>query len=133
MKQKWPGLLTNGVILMHDNARPHTAGTVKWSLDNFKWIVFPHPPYSPDLAPSDYYLFPDLKCHLDGLRFATTDELQNAIASFFRNLGTSWYALGIGKLIQRYNKCLDNGGIMSKNRLFFPLSSVIFRDFLRYF
>ena len=47
----------NKVILQHDNARPHVAQVVKTYLETLKWDVLPHPPYSPDLAPSDYYLF----------------------------------------------------------------------------
>jgi len=40
--------------------------------------VMHHPPYSPDLAPSDYHLFPNLKQHLRGQRFSTDDELKYA-------------------------------------------------------
>ena len=45
------------VILQHDNARPHVAKPVKTYLETLKWEVLPHPPYSPDIVPSDYYLF----------------------------------------------------------------------------
>ena len=46
------------IILLHDNARPHTvAAPVKNYLETLKWEVLPHPPYSPDIAPSDYHLF----------------------------------------------------------------------------
>jgi len=41
------------VILLHD-ARPHVAKIVKKYLETLKWDVLPHPPYSPDIAPSDY-------------------------------------------------------------------------------
>ena len=44
------------VILQHDNARPHVAKPVKTYLETLKWEVLPHPPYSTDIAPSDYYL-----------------------------------------------------------------------------
>jgi len=42
------------VILLHDNARPHVAKVVKKYLETLKWDVLPHPPYSPDIAPSDW-------------------------------------------------------------------------------
>jgi len=42
------------VILLRDNARPHVAKVVKKYLETLKWDVLPHPPYSPDIAPSDY-------------------------------------------------------------------------------
>ena len=45
------------VILQHNNARPHVAKVVKTYLETLKWEVLPHPPYSPDVAPSDYHLF----------------------------------------------------------------------------
>ena len=45
------------IILLHDNARPHVAAPVKTYLEILKWEVLPHPPYSPDIAPSDYHLF----------------------------------------------------------------------------
>ncbi|KAG5319625.1 MOS1T transposase, partial [Pseudoatta argentina] len=45
------------VILFHDNARPHVAKPVKTYLETLKWEVLPHPPYSPDIAPSDFHLF----------------------------------------------------------------------------
>ena len=43
-----------------------------------------HPQYSPELAPSDYYLFQNLKSHLRGTRFRDNDELNAAIEAWFR-------------------------------------------------
>ena len=45
------------MILQHDKARPHIAQLVETYLEKLKWQVLPHPPYSPDIAPPDYYLF----------------------------------------------------------------------------
>ena len=45
------------VILQHNNARRHVARPVKTYLETLKWEVVPHPPYSPDVVPSDYHLF----------------------------------------------------------------------------
>jgi len=45
------------VILQHDNARPHVAKVIKTYLETLEWEVLLHPPYSPDVAPSDYHLF----------------------------------------------------------------------------
>jgi transposase len=50
-------MLISGVVLLNDNARPHTATRTRALLENFNWGLFDHPPYSPDLAPSDYHLF----------------------------------------------------------------------------
>ncbi len=64
VKAKRSGLLTKGVVILHNNARTHTTGTTVAFLTNFGWITFHHPPYSPDLTPSDYYLFPRVKMWL---------------------------------------------------------------------
>ena len=52
------GKLSRGIVLIHDNTRPHTAGQTQTLLhDEFHLDTFDHPPNSPDLAPSDCYLF----------------------------------------------------------------------------
>ncbi|GFW79368.1 mariner Mos1 transposase [Trichonephila clavipes] len=61
VQNKRRGKLTSIIFFLHDNARPHTANCTQELLNSFKWEVFPHPPYSPDLAPSDFHLFPKLK------------------------------------------------------------------------
>ncbi len=48
-------------ILHQDNARPHTARIITDYLEKIKIRVMPHPPYSPDEAPCNFYLFPFLK------------------------------------------------------------------------
>ena len=61
------GKLSRGIVLIHDNARPHTARLTQTLLrDEFHWDTFDHPPYSPDLAPSDFHLFLKMKEHLAG-------------------------------------------------------------------
>jgi transposase len=50
-------MLTYGVVFLHDNARSHGVARTRTLLDHFNWELFDHPPYSPDLAPSDYHLF----------------------------------------------------------------------------
>ena len=54
---KRPSLRKNQVVFLQDNARPYTAKKVKELLASFQWDVLKHPPYSLDLAPSDYHLF----------------------------------------------------------------------------
>jgi len=44
-------------LLQHNNARPHTSLKTMEHTANLGWTVLPHPPYSPDLAPSDFHLF----------------------------------------------------------------------------
>ncbi len=64
-----PGLRDDGIFLIHDNARPHTAASVQELLRTFHWYIFGHPAYLPDLAASDFFLFPQLKRELRGKCF----------------------------------------------------------------
>jgi len=57
------------VSFLQDNARPHVASRTMDTIQKPKWNVLPHPPYSPDLAPSDYHLFGPLKEYLGRKRF----------------------------------------------------------------
>lgn len=107
IQNKRRGLLTRGVVFVHDNARPHTARRTNELLAKFKWDVFDHPPYSPDLAPSDFHLFPNMKRWLASQRFANDEELQNAVNGWLHSQAADFYAEGISKTVPRYDKCLN--------------------------
>ena len=61
IRSKCRGLLSKRVLLLHDNPHPHTAAYVVDTPCALKFEVLKHPPYSPDLAPSDFHLFGPLK------------------------------------------------------------------------
>ena len=76
-------------ILHHDNAQAHNALSVKRYLAKNNIPVMGHPPYTPDLAPCDFYLFPKIKYALKGTRFDSVDavkakatQLLNSIAQY---------------------------------------------------
>ena len=62
---------------LHDNAKPHTSKITRQKLEEFGWEVLPHPPYSPDLAPSDYHLFRSLRNHLVKKQFDDQAQLKS--------------------------------------------------------
>ena len=68
------------VILQHNNARPHVAKVVKTYLEMLKWEVL-HPPYSPNVAPSDYHLFRSMAHGLADQHFRSYEEVKNWIDS----------------------------------------------------
>ena len=103
--------LSCGIVLIHDNARPHTARQTQTLLhDEFHWDTFDHPPYGPDLAPSDFYLFLKTKKHLAGRRFTDDEDLQHAVVDWLNSQAAVWYEEGINKLVSRYDKCLSVQG-----------------------
>jgi transposase len=69
------------VFFLQDNARPDSAALTMATLLKLKWDVLPHPPYSPDLAPSDYHLFGSMKSILGDKRFRNNDEVIAAVQS----------------------------------------------------
>jgi histone-lysine N-methyltransferase SETMAR len=115
IKNKRPGLLTRGVLLLHDNARPHTARLTLEAINNLGFELLPHPPCSPDLAPSDYHLFGPMKKALGGQKFASDLAVQRSVQQWIEQLATSFFATGIEKLVHRWDKCLNVfGGYVEK-------------------
>lgn len=107
IKEKRRGKLTAGVLLLHDNAPVHKARVAKAAMQDCGFEEINHPPYSPDLAPSDYYLFPNLKKDLRGKRFSDDEELKAAINTHFEEKSEDYFLQGLEKLISRSNKCIE--------------------------
>jgi len=63
------------MLIQHDNAHPHTSLRTQEAISKFGWTVLPHPPYSPDLALSDFHLFGPLKDTLHGTRFEDDESV----------------------------------------------------------
>ncbi|EZA57360.1 Histone-lysine N-methyltransferase SETMAR [Ooceraea biroi] len=111
LAEKRPELANRkGVVFHHDNAKPHTALVTKKKLKCFGWEVMQHPPYSPDLAPSDYHLFRSLQNNLDGQRFNSVDDIQTYLEDFFAQKSRDFYKRGIMSLLERWQKVVDQDG-----------------------
>ncbi len=118
LEEKRPWLLEGGgkVILQHDNARPHTAKLTKEKIDMLGWEVLPHPPYSPDLAPSDYHLFLSMANAQQGTKFANEEAAKRHTETFFRlkevdGVGEeNFYYRGIWKLPDLWQECIKAKG-----------------------
>ncbi|VVC34836.1 Ribonuclease H-like domain,Transposase, type 1,Winged helix-turn-helix DNA-binding domain, partial [Cinara cedri] len=106
LKEKRPETETrhNYVILQHDNAQPHVAQVVKTYLETLKWDVLPHSPYSPDLAPSDYYLFRSMQHGLADQYFSDYEEVKNWIDSWIAEKPAEFFRKGIRELPEKWEK-----------------------------
>jgi [histone H3]-lysine36 N-dimethyltransferase SETMAR len=83
IKEERHGMLSHGVLLLHDNAPAHASVIAQDSLHEAGFEQLAHPAYSPGLAPSDFYLFPHLKAHLRGQRFENDNDVCHAAEAFF--------------------------------------------------
>ena len=77
INSKRPGMLSDGIILLHGNARPETANLVRDKLLRFGLEALQHPLYSPGLSPCDFHISGDLKKHIRGRRFHSVEEVQD--------------------------------------------------------
>ncbi|RUS85964.1 hypothetical protein EGW08_006293 [Elysia chlorotica] len=98
------------VVIQHDNARPHTSRQTQCALQQLELPTISHPTYSPDLAPSDFFLFPLLKKHLKGNHYETDAEIEADVRSWCRSQTPKFFADGMRKLVQRWRLCIERDG-----------------------
>jgi histone-lysine N-methyltransferase SETMAR len=79
-------MLTCGVVLLHDNAHPHTVARTRALLEHFNWELLDHPPYSLDLALSDYHPFTHPKNRQRSQRFNNNVELMEDVKAWLSSL-----------------------------------------------
>jgi len=82
-KEKRRGKVTKGLLSLHDNAPAHRALATRKKLAYLGFQCLGHPPYSLDLAPSDYHLFPGLKKELKVSHFSSDAEVIAAAETWF--------------------------------------------------
>lgn len=109
--KKRPDLVNRkGVVLHHDNARPHISLMTRQKILELGWDILPHPPYSPDLAPSDFHLFRSLQNSLRGMKFDSDEAVNQHLVQFFADKDRSFYERGIMNLVDRWQKVIKQNG-----------------------
>ena len=110
IREKIRGKLSKGVLLQRDNARVHTCKVAMASVERNGYELIPHPAYSPDLAPSDFFLFPNLiRISVDfisGLMKKSLRQLRSG--SMERTL--TFFSSGLMALEHRWSKCITLEG-----------------------
>lgn len=96
--------------LHHDNAPAHRARACTEYLATTGLKLLEHPPYSPDLAPCDFALFPHVKMKLKGRRFSSDEDLlrawDNECASLQDEIWQGWFK----DWFRRMERCIECGG-----------------------
>jgi len=107
LKAKRHGKVTKGVLFLHDNAPAHRALATQKKLAYLGFECLDHPPYSLDLVPSDYHLFPGLKKQLKGRHFSSDVEVIAAVETWLDGQPSEFFLCGLQKLQQRAKKCIE--------------------------
>ena len=102
-----PALFKSGQWHFHqDNAPVHNSVLVKDYLTKLGIKTVLHPPYSPDLVPCDFWLFPKLR----GCCYERIEEMKEAVTKVIDTLTQEDFDGAFQKLLERYNKCIAAGG-----------------------
>ena len=98
------------VLFHHDNAPAHSSRDVAAKFQELRYELLPHPPYSPDLAPYDFFLFPNMKTWLGGKKFSSNEEVIAETEAYFAEFEKSYFLEGLRKWPKRWEKCVDLKG-----------------------
>jgi transposase len=111
VRRKLPHKWSSGTwLLHHDNAPCHATLSVSEFLAKHSIPVVPHPPYSPDLAPCDFFIFPRLKSTLKGKRFQDVSEIQLNATRQLQAIPRQAYQTCVEKWKDRWIRCIQSGG-----------------------
>ena len=99
-----------GIKLLHDNAPAHKSATVQEYLKESGLDVLDHPPYSPDLSPCDFLLFPRLKEMLTGHHFESRCGIGSAVYQCLQHTPKEDYRAAFRKWIDRCKMCVEADG-----------------------
>ena len=99
---RWSALL--------DNATAHTSQVTMTAATECGFEILPHAQYSPDMAPSDFCLFPKLNSHLRGTQYGSNEGIIEAVNKYLGDQEKAFYFEGIRILEQRWAKCIDLKG-----------------------
>jgi hypothetical protein len=100
----------NKLVIHADNARPHGSTRVKRYQEEHGLRTAPHPRYSPDLAPSDFFLFGYVKRALQGSEFQTMEELLAAVVGILNAISSETLTPTFHEWIRRLQKYLGTDG-----------------------
>ena len=110
--------------MLHDNARPHIAAVALAALTETGGTALKYSPYSPDLAPCDFWAFPTLKRQLRGKRFSSDDEVRNAMATVLKGMLQNNLFHVFELFIKRCKKCIQcEGRYFEKEKIVGPVES----------
>ena len=110
LKEKRFEKFTKGILFLHDNAPAHKTLATQKKIAYLGFLCLDYSSYSPDLAPSDYHLFPELKKQLKGRHFYSDAEVIAATQTCLDGQPSEFFLSDLQKLEQRAKKCIELRG-----------------------
>ena len=95
------------MLFHHNNAPANTSAVATAKMVESGYELLPLSPYSSDLAPCDFFLFPNLKKSLAGQKFESNEEVIAATKAYFADLQKTCFPDGLKKLKHRWVKCIE--------------------------
>ena len=120
IREKRRGKLSKGILLQQDNARVHTCKIAMDAVERNGFELIPLPAYSPDLAPRDYFLFPNLKKDIRGRHFRSNEEVVAVAEEWVGDKDPGFFSSGLKALKRRWSKCIIlEGNYIEKEKIDF--------------
>ena len=104
------GKLSKGVLLQHDNARVHTCKVAMDAVERNGYELLPHPAYSPGLASSNFFLFPNLKKDISGCYFRSDEEVVTAVEEWVNGKDPACFSSVLMALEHHWSKRIIHEG-----------------------
>jgi histone-lysine N-methyltransferase SETMAR len=111
--EKYPALVNRKhVLLQQDNACPRTSKKTLQKIKELEGLeLLPHPAFSPDLAPSDYYLFHSMAQFLRGKKFQSVADVEVAVEEFFASKDKERFYQAFKELAEKWAKTIEHEGL----------------------
>ncbi len=111
---------------MHqDNAPAQTSNFTKELFKRLGIKTLPHPPFSPDLAKCDFWLFPNLENHIRGTKFDNRKELMDTVIGYCNMVSKNGLEFVFRKWTERWDKCIKMRGFTLKKKMSIWMISLV--------
>ena len=116
IREKRSSKFSKGVLLQQENARVHTCIVAMDAEARNGYKLIPHPADSPDLAPSDLFLLPNLKKDIRGCHFWSDEEVVMAVEEWVNGKDPGFFSSWLMALEHHWSKCITLEGCLQRTR-----------------
>ncbi|GFW08079.1 mariner Mos1 transposase [Trichonephila clavipes] len=107
LAEKLPHLQKKKILFHQNNVLSYTSAVAMAKIYELRFELLDHPPYSPNLAPSDFFLFPHLKIVLEEHRFSSNEEAITFVNNYFAEKNSKYYLDRLQRWEHHWEKCVE--------------------------